>query len=100
MNKFEIMPMNNRPIHGYKTRENLWVEARSETHYTLPQIARKYDISKDKLLLLLPRPDIRSPYGNRTRMWEKSSVIALLEPEKISIPKNITELIAKHAGAV
>ena len=57
-----------------KTREQKWVESMKETHYTLPQLSRKYGIHKANMLMILPRPDLRDKDGNSTRLWEKKGV--------------------------
>lgn len=63
-------------------RESNWVSKYAETHYTLPQLCRKYDICKESMLSILPRPDFRCPYGNRTRLWNKKSTIEFLNGGK------------------
>jgi hypothetical protein len=57
-----------------KSREQTWVDSMKSTHYTLPQLSRKYGIHKANMLLILPKHDIRCAYGNRTRLWEKKAV--------------------------
>ncbi|MEQ1558103.1 MAG: hypothetical protein ABL933_04075 [Methyloglobulus sp.] len=65
---FEVMPMKNRSSSSFKTRENLFVARYRDSHMTLPQIANKYDIGKEKIIMLLPKPDVVCPYGNHTRL--------------------------------
>ncbi|MEQ1636749.1 MAG: hypothetical protein ABL903_08645 [Methylococcales bacterium] len=75
---FEVMPMKDRPTNGFKTREHLFVDRYRDSHMTLPQIAHKYDIGKEKIIILLPKPDVVSPYGNHTRIWSRTQVIERL----------------------
>lgn len=75
---FEVMPMKDRPTNGFKTREHLFVERHRETHMTLRQIAHKYGMGKEKIIFLLPKPDVVSPYGNHTRLWLRDRVILQL----------------------
>jgi hypothetical protein len=64
---------------SYKTREAKWLDKYRETHYTLPDLARKYGISKTKLATILPAPDLRSPGYLRVMMWEKEGICKLLD---------------------
>lgn len=75
---FEVTAMKNRSSGDFKTRENLFVERYRDSHMTLRQIAHKYDIGKEKVILLLPKPDVVCPYGNHTRLWERGKVIEQL----------------------
>lgn len=79
---FEIMPMDSRPISGFKTRENLFVDRYRDTHYTLTDIAQKYSVSREKIAKLLPPPDLVAPSGNRTRLWLKTAIT-----EKLGEPR-------------
>jgi hypothetical protein len=63
---------------SYSGREKDYVSKYAETHYTTTQMCRKYDIGKEALLKSIPPPDVISPYGNKTRLWDKNSIIALL----------------------
>ena len=75
---FEILPMNSRPLGGFKTRENLFVDKYRDTHMTLTQIAVKYGLSREKMMPLLPPPDITAPCGQRTRLWRRDKISELL----------------------
>lgn len=79
MNEFHVMPIKQRSRDGFKTRENLFVEARADTYMTLSQIALKYSLGKEKLMIILPPPDITCPHGNHTRLWARSTVAKVLE---------------------
>jgi hypothetical protein len=65
-------------ITGYIGKESQWLDQYRETHYTITQLARKYDVDKATMLGRLPRPDLRCPYGSRTRLWKRESALAHL----------------------
>ena len=82
MKNFEPHPIYRQYQVCSQSRESKWLSPYRDTHYTLTQLCRKYDISKESMISILPRPDLRSPYGNRTRLWEKESVIKFLGDAK------------------
>jgi hypothetical protein len=70
-------------ILSYSGREKDYVSKYAETHYTTTQMCRKYGIGKEALLKRIPPPDVISPHGNKTRLWDRKAIVSLLgEGEK------------------
>jgi hypothetical protein len=68
---------------SFNGKEKDYVSKYEETHYTSTQMCIKYGIGKGALLKKIPPPDIVSPYGNKTRLWDRNKIIAILgEGEK------------------
>jgi hypothetical protein len=63
---------------AFNGKEKAYVSRYAETHYTVTQMCRKYGIGKEALLKKIPPPDVVSPHGNKTRLWDRRAIVSLL----------------------
>lgn len=61
-----------------KSKEARWVDSHKETHYTLMQMARKFNMPRPNLLMVLPSPCKVYNGGNKSRLWCKDKMDRLL----------------------
>ena len=63
---------------SFNGKEKAYVSKFAETHYTTMQMSRKYSMTIKVLLKKIPSPDVICPYGNKTRLWERNKIMAIL----------------------
>jgi hypothetical protein len=75
--------INSKVPTRQRSREQQWVAAHAETHYTLYRISSLWDIEKRTAAKRLGVPDKVYPRGQGSRLYLKTTVINLLgEPKK------------------
>ena len=75
---FNKVAFQHKPIDMVQTAEQMIVAKMRPNYMTLGEIADMYGISKPNCEHLIGKPCLRVTRGNRTRLWARERVIALI----------------------